>query len=51
MIFVDVLSPPSAATYERGIEVTLARTARAPDATGAAGAKVGNYLAEPPRAA
>ena len=45
VIFVDVLSPPSAATYERGIEVTLARTARATDATGAAGAKSGQLPA------
>jgi branched-chain amino acid aminotransferase len=44
VILVEPLSPPAPEVYEKGIEVTLARTARATDATRAAGAKVANYL-------
>lgn len=43
-IFVEPLSPPKAEAYRDGIGVILVRTARAVDATQAAGAKVANYL-------
>lgn len=44
IIFVEPLSPPPAEAYRQGIGVILVRTARAVDATAAAGAKVANYL-------
>jgi branched-chain amino acid aminotransferase len=44
IVFVEPLVPPSEQSYANGIEVILFRTARATDATAAAGAKVANYL-------
>lgn len=44
IILIEPLSPPPAEYYREGIGVILIRTARAVDATAAAGAKVGNYL-------
>jgi branched-chain amino acid aminotransferase len=43
-VFVEPLVAPPHDAYARGIEVLLVRTARATDATAAAGAKVANYL-------
>src|SRR5262249_60472059 len=44
IVFVEPLVAPAPEAYARGIEVILVRTARATDATAAAGAKVANYL-------
>jgi branched-chain amino acid aminotransferase len=44
IVFVEPLVSPSPEAYAKGIEVILVRTARATDATAAAGAKVANYL-------
>lgn len=44
VVFVEPLAPPPAEAYRKGIGVVLVRTARATDATAAAGAKVANYL-------
>jgi branched-chain amino acid aminotransferase len=45
VVFVEPLVAPPHEAYAAGIGVILARTARAADATAAAGAKVANYLA------
>jgi branched-chain amino acid aminotransferase len=44
VILVEPYVPPSAETYEKGIEAIVVHAARAADATPAAGAKVANYL-------
>jgi branched-chain amino acid aminotransferase len=44
IVFVEPLVAPAPEAYAQGIEVILVRTARATDATAAAGAKVANYL-------
>jgi len=44
IVFVEPLVAPPRESYQRGIDAILVRTARAADATAAAGAKVANYL-------
>lgn len=44
VIIVQPLVPPPAEQYERGIAAVSYRTERVTDATGAQGAKIGNYL-------
>lgn len=44
VILVTELTPPPEAAYETGIGAITHTTRRAGDATGAAGAKIGNYL-------
>lgn len=45
VILVEPVTPPSREAYARGIAVALVHSRRAADDTPAAGAKVGNYLA------
>jgi branched-chain amino acid aminotransferase len=45
VILVEPVTPPTREVYARGIAVALIHSRRAADDTAAAGAKVGNYLA------